>query len=145
MQNRPKKMIIASEKKVTKKAKKRAKMNKKKSQHGANTKFYKENIETKNLKKNFAKIKIDFYFLKLKKSLFFPSLAHDSIIASDNSQFTRITSIEQRRQYKTEFDKDYSDYMKLHPEIERVSRRFAQLEESLRNTDHKNQRYKVSI
>ncbi|XP_055316484.1 RNA polymerase II elongation factor Ell isoform X2 [Sitodiplosis mosellana] len=60
----------------------------------------------------------------------------------DFSQFTRITSIEQRRQYKTEFDKDYSDYMKLHAENERVSKRFAQLEESLRNTDHKNQRYK---
>lgn len=61
------------------------------------------------------------------------------------SQFTRITSIEQRRQYKTEFDKDYSDYMRLHAENERVSRRFAQLEESLRNTDRKNQRYNVSI
>jgi len=60
----------------------------------------------------------------------------------DFSQFTRITSIEQRRQYKTEFDKDYTDYMRLHAENERVSRRFAQLEESLRNTDHKNQRYK---
>lgn len=33
--------------------------------------------------------------------------------------------------------------MKLHAENERVSRRFAQLEESLRNTDHNDQRYKV--
>lgn len=61
------------------------------------------------------------------------------------SQFTRITSIEQRRQYKTEFDKDYAEYMRLHAENERVSKRFAQLEESLRNTDHNEQRYKVSI
>lgn len=61
------------------------------------------------------------------------------------SQFTRITSIEQRRQYKTEFDKDYTEYMKLHAENERVSKRFAQLEESLRNTDHNEQRYKVSV
>lgn len=64
---------------------------------------------------------------------------------SMSSQFTRITSIEQRRQYKTEFDKDYAEYMRLHGENERVSRRFAQLEESLRNTEHNDQRYKVSI
>lgn len=35
--------------------------------------------------------------------------------------------------------------MKLHAENERVSKRFAQLEESLRNTDHNEQRYKVSV
>lgn len=59
------------------------------------------------------------------------------------SQFTRITSIEQRRQYKTEFDKDYAEYMQLHAETQQVSRRFAQLDESLRNAKHNDTRYKV--
>lgn len=35
--------------------------------------------------------------------------------------------------------------MRLHAENERVSKRFAQLEESLRNTEHNDQRYKVSV
>ncbi|XP_031638993.1 RNA polymerase II elongation factor ELL2 [Contarinia nasturtii] len=60
----------------------------------------------------------------------------------DFSKFTRITSVEQRRLYKTEFDKDYAEYMQLHAETERVSSRFAQLEDLLRKTDHKNPRYK---
>lgn len=59
------------------------------------------------------------------------------------SQFTRITTIEQRRQYKTEFDNDYAEYMRLHADTERVSKRFAYLEESLRNQVHNDQRYKV--
>lgn len=61
-----------------------------------------------------------------------------------NSQFTRITSIEQRRRYKTEFDNDYSEYMLLHAENERVSKRFANLEESLKNEVHNDQKYKVN-
>ena len=59
------------------------------------------------------------------------------------SQFTRITSIEQRRQYKTEFDHDYAEYMRLHGDTERVSKRFVQLEESLRSEENNDQRYKV--
>lgn len=61
------------------------------------------------------------------------------------SQFTRIVSIEQRRRYKTEFDNDYAEYMKLHAENERVSKRFAQLEESLRNEERNDQRKKVKF
>lgn len=64
-------------------------------------------------------------------------------IQTTNSQFTKITSIEQRRQYKTEFDNDYTEYMRLHAENERVSKRFAQLEESLRSEENNDQRYKV--
>lgn len=62
-----------------------------------------------------------------------------------SSQFTRITSIEQRRRYKTEFDNDYEEYMRLHADTERVSRRFALLEESLRNEENNDQRYKVCL
>lgn len=47
-------------------------------------------------------------------------------------RFTSIQSIEQRREYKSIFDKDYAEYRKLHEEIDNVSKRFAQLEEKLR-------------
>lgn len=60
----------------------------------------------------------------------------------DFSQFTRITSIDQRRQYKTEFDNDYAEYMRLHADTERISKRFTQLEERLRSEEHNDQRYK---
>lgn len=47
-------------------------------------------------------------------------------------RFTSIQSIEQRREYKSIFDKDYAEYRKLHEEIDNVSKRFADLEEKLR-------------
>lgn len=59
------------------------------------------------------------------------------------SQFTRITSIEQRRRYKTEFDKDYGEYMRLHADTEPITRRFAQLDDQLKSAKHNDQRYKV--
>lgn len=60
-----------------------------------------------------------------------------------NSQFARIASVEQRRKYKTEFDNDYAEYRKLHADVDKVSQRFSQLEERLRNENNK-QRYRVS-
>ena len=59
------------------------------------------------------------------------------------SEFSNISSVEQRRTYKIEFDKDYAEYRKLHSDIEEVSRRFAQLEERLRNEAPNNRQYKV--
>lgn len=47
-------------------------------------------------------------------------------------RFSSIQSIDQRREYKSIFEKDYKEYKKLHEEIDRVSKRFAQLEENLR-------------
>lgn len=60
-----------------------------------------------------------------------------------SSEYTNITSIEQRRRYKTEFDSDYSDYRKLHSENERVSNCFSKLEDQLRQVNPNDQRYKV--
>ncbi|XP_055693782.1 RNA polymerase II elongation factor Ell [Lutzomyia longipalpis] len=48
------------------------------------------------------------------------------------SQFRRIESIEQRREYKSIFDKEYAEYRKLHADIDQVSKKFAELEEALR-------------
>lgn len=60
------------------------------------------------------------------------------------SQFTRIASIEQRRRYKTEFDHDYAEYMRLHANAERITKKFVGLEERLRK-EMDDQRYKVNI
>lgn len=59
-----------------------------------------------------------------------------------SDQFTRITSVEQRRKYKTEFDSDFQEYRRLHESVERVSRKFAQLEENLQHERHNERRYK---
>lgn len=59
-----------------------------------------------------------------------------------SDQFTRITSVEQRRKYKTEFDNDFQEYRRLHEIVERVSRKFAQLEENLQHERHNERRYK---
>ena len=61
------------------------------------------------------------------------------------SEYPRITSVEQRRKYKTEFDNDYAEYRQLHAIMEKVSRRFSQLEEELRNEEHNVKKYKVSV
>ncbi|XP_058834445.1 RNA polymerase II elongation factor Ell isoform X2 [Topomyia yanbarensis] len=59
-----------------------------------------------------------------------------------SDQFTRITSVEQRRQYKTEFDNDFQEYRRLHQIVEKVSQKFAQLEEDLQQERHNERRYK---
>lgn len=53
--------------------------------------------------------------------------------------------MEQRRKYKTEFDNDYAEYRQLHAIMEKVSRRFAKLEEELRNEEHNDKKYKVRL
>lgn len=59
-----------------------------------------------------------------------------------SDQFTRITTVEQRRKYKTEFDNDFQEYRRLHEIVERVSRKFAQLEEDLQHQRNNERRYK---
>ena len=49
-------------------------------------------------------------------------------------KFVRIGCREQRQAYKAEFDKDYSRYKILHSELDRVSQRFANLQQQLRHT-----------
>lgn len=51
--------------------------------------------------------------------------------------------MEQRRKYKTEFDNDFQEYRRLHEIVERVSRKFAQLEEDLQHQRNNERRYKV--
>ncbi|KAI9588378.1 hypothetical protein GQX74_004223 [Glossina fuscipes] len=50
----------------------------------------------------------------------------------DFSNYTPITSIEQRRQYKTEFESDYDEYRKLLGQVDSVAQRFREMAESLK-------------
>ncbi|XP_035789633.1 RNA polymerase II elongation factor Ell-like isoform X3 [Anopheles albimanus] len=58
------------------------------------------------------------------------------------NQFTRITTVEQRRRYKTEFDNEYKEYRRLHEVLEHASRKFAQYEEDLQHEPKDTPRYK---
>ncbi|XP_050074070.1 RNA polymerase II elongation factor Ell isoform X3 [Anopheles maculipalpis] len=58
------------------------------------------------------------------------------------NQFTRITTVEQRRRYKTEFDNEYKEYRRLHEVLENASRKFAQYEDDLLHEPKDTQRYK---
>ncbi|XP_049765167.1 RNA polymerase II elongation factor ELL-like [Schistocerca cancellata] len=46
--------------------------------------------------------------------------------------YTKIMNREQRSKYKADFNADYSEYRRLHSEVEKVSQRFADLEKSLK-------------
>ncbi|XP_035789635.1 RNA polymerase II elongation factor Ell-like isoform X5 [Anopheles albimanus] len=59
-----------------------------------------------------------------------------------SNQFTRITTVEQRRRYKTEFDNEYKEYRRLHEVLEHASRKFAQYEEDLQHEPKDTPRYK---
>lgn len=61
------------------------------------------------------------------------------------SEYTTIKDLDQRRRYKTDFNADYAEYRDLHGIVEKVSRRFAELEERLKQEDTSSSRYKVSI
>jgi hypothetical protein len=59
--------------------------------------------------------------------------------AYDFSQYSRITSIDQRRQYKREFDKDFAEYHRLYAHTQRITRRFTELEEQFRQVSDNEQ------
>lgn len=73
------------------------------------------------------------------------SLSHTKPSFSTRSDYPPITKIEQRRRYKTEFDKDYSEYRQLHKIMEKARNRFANLQDELRKVHPSDERkYKVS-
>ncbi|XP_049296036.1 RNA polymerase II elongation factor Ell isoform X5 [Anopheles funestus] len=74
-----------------------------------------------------------------------PRISHykkDTNSDHTRNQFTRITSVEQRRRYKTEFDNEYKEYRRLHEVLENASRKFAQYEDDLLHEPKDTQRYK---
>lgn len=60
-------------------------------------------------------------------------------------QYTTIKDLAQRRQYKADFNADYAEYRNLHGIVEKVSRRFAELKERLKQEDQSSPTYKVKI
>lgn len=58
--------------------------------------------------------------------------------------YQRIVSCEQRSRYKEEFNSQYNEYRDLHKIIDRVSKRFAQLEEELRQECEGTSEWQVS-
>ncbi len=59
------------------------------------------------------------------------------------TKFVRIENSEQRRIYKAEFNKDYNRYRVLYAQNERVSQRFASLQQKLRDTPESSCDYRV--
>ena len=59
------------------------------------------------------------------------------------TNFVRIMDSEQRRIYKQEFNKDYKQYMSLHGKLDRVSQRFARLQNQLSHTPETSPEYQV--
>lgn len=59
------------------------------------------------------------------------------------SQYTPIETVEQRIRYKDDFNTDYPSYRDLHTVIEKVSKKFAQLEERLRDEVRGSPEYQV--
>lgn len=61
----------------------------------------------------------------------------------DFSRFTSIRSVEQRRQYKTEFENDYDEYRQLLNQMETVGKKFNVLAQQLNNAKNNKESYKV--
>ncbi|CAG9815350.1 unnamed protein product [Phaedon cochleariae] len=57
-------------------------------------------------------------------------------------QYVTIFDPDQRRKYKVDFNADYAEYRDLHSIVEKVSRKFALLEERLKQEDINSPRYK---
>ncbi|KAK4880936.1 hypothetical protein RN001_004255 [Aquatica leii] len=58
------------------------------------------------------------------------------------TEYTTIRNAEQRRRYKSDFNADYAEYRDLHAIVEKVSRRFAELEERLKQESISSPKYK---
>ncbi|CAH1134472.1 unnamed protein product [Ceutorhynchus assimilis] len=75
-------------------------------------------------------------------------ISHDSGVTDEiefpdyKKLYIKITSPEQKRAYKAEFNADYDEYRNLYPIVEKVSRRFSQLEERLKQEEVNTPRYK---
>uniref|UniRef100_A0A8D0H201 Elongation factor for RNA polymerase II n=1 Tax=Sphenodon punctatus TaxID=8508 RepID=A0A8D0H201_SPHPU len=58
-------------------------------------------------------------------------------------KYAAISSLEQRQSYKTDFNAEYSEYRDLHARIERVTRRFTQLDSQLKQLSQGSEEYKT--
>ncbi|KAB0800920.1 hypothetical protein PPYR_05274 [Photinus pyralis] len=68
--------------------------------------------------------------------------AVDSEFPDYLTEYATIRNGEQRRRYKSDFNADYAEYRELHAVVEKVSRRFAELEERLKQENIASPKYK---
>jgi RNA polymerase II elongation factor ELL len=61
-----------------------------------------------------------------------------------SSSYPDIRTTDERTRYKAEFNADYAEYRELHAVVERVSRRFAELDVLLQQEAKDSPGYKVS-
>lgn len=59
-------------------------------------------------------------------------------------KYATISSSEQRQSYKNDFNAEYSEYRDLHARIERITRRFTQLDAQLRQLSQGSEEYEVA-
>ena len=78
-------------------------------------------------------------------STMIPSSSNKTNISQDfKTKFVKISSSEQRRLYKAEFNKDYNRYMVLHGQLDRVSQRFAKLQRKLKQIPETSPEHQVN-
>ncbi|XP_028907081.1 RNA polymerase II elongation factor ELL isoform X2 [Ornithorhynchus anatinus] len=58
-------------------------------------------------------------------------------------KYTAIASLEQRQTYKNDFNAEYNEYRDLHARIERITRRFTQLDSQLKQLTQGSEEYKI--
>lgn len=58
-------------------------------------------------------------------------------------KYASISSLEQRQSYKNDFNAEYNEYRDLHARIERITRRFTQLDSQLKQLSQGSEEYKV--
>lgn len=61
--------------------------------------------------------------------------SNDATFSDYEEKYIEITNPEQRAQYKADFNSEYDEYRDLHAVVDRVSKRFSTLKESLRNVE----------
>lgn len=72
-----------------------------------------------------------------------PSSLHLVAPLSYLRKYAAISSSEQRQSYKNDFNAEYSEYRDLHARIERITRRFTQLDAQLRQLSQGSEEYEV--
>lgn len=77
------------------------------------------------------------------KSATIENICDATTFSPPRSDYPPITSVEQRRKYKTEFDKDYAEYRQLHVFMDKARRKFAILQEELSTANPSEMKYQV--
>lgn len=59
------------------------------------------------------------------------------------SKYHQIRTVDQRNKYKQEFNQEYEEYRNLHKNVEKVTRKFADLEVRMRQTPQGTEEFEV--